>query len=938
MAEDRRWSVFVLIGKWTCIWVAAHHLLWPLWKCKGARIKVLFSPTPVDIYRRRLCRGQVYNFIAGIGGVYLFSRCQRFPHDLIYDFSPEHQLLFSMAVGHWLVSIWEDSISWQYLKSGLRDKDLQLPTDPAAFLRQAYLIHHIVAAGGYTAILLLQTCTAVGGFGLIYEIPVLLLNHREFLILAEPQPQWFLDVAQIDYFWGNTTLAFVIVRGIPTAVYIYSLFNWMEDLNKMGPWEQVVYHSMALFFSFLNYSYLTFLLGWRSRDVDIATASSDPTTDKSDEEDGIVYDPDIKQACPVLVDDVRSKDGSESANGELWVEVDSIAYNVTKYMKLHPGGEEVFRRAAGQDASEVFRAARHSVSAKIQMQRYMIGPIWRQNAKYRIFEQHERINVFYEAVNAMMFFCASVFYIARSPFSSVLDAEAPVLAALVPGILLAIICGSFVFVARILSGRPVGCGGNFCGSCTIGVCLLLFYVGLVLARHPLPAGCADCPTGIELGAGLLFLIEDLIEFRGPAFLWSATKPLAPQVAGGLAAVSWILRGALAMPAAAPTHLLSACLIAVSLAMLVRIFDDGNGSRNRQEFLLEAFGGMILAAVFGALALLALASNSPVASEAIAKFWQLPRLSCVGMFVVALSNNFSVMLLMNSAYSFSAAWCSRLTAVAFGLSFAFWGLGGWRWLAALGLTCHFYVIGDRNRQQLHNAQASGMMLRMPFYMIGTQGVWDQIRTGLCTVTWKIVVKLTSWLVRMVLPKEFTLYALDIPIFHLGNKADLGVAMSHMRSPQADSLKPDFWVVNVGHVSESADGWLDLQRRMSRQRSVWKELARPEVKGLCQNVACIFPNLEGAGCAKELHMTAWSSPEEAHDFHDRSLAFKALSQEQNGSRLKTMSNLSGYLRPTAEIRHQDRCKSCSRVVESMDFGAKAPHRCPYCGESTFHYPFI
>jgi len=50
-------------------------------------------------------------------------------------------------------------------------------------------------------------------------------------------------------------------------------------------------------------------------------------------------------------------------------------YNITKFYKEHPGGEEVLLKLAGQDATECFEAIGHSNEAIILRQNFKIGEI-----------------------------------------------------------------------------------------------------------------------------------------------------------------------------------------------------------------------------------------------------------------------------------------------------------------------------------------------------------------------------------------------------------------------------------------------------------------------------------------------------------------------------------------------------------------------------------
>eukprot|EP00913_Durusdinium_trenchii_P031071 g29096.t1 len=60
-------------------------------------------------------------------------------------------------------------------------------------------------------------------------------------------------------------------------------------------------------------------------------------------------------------------------SGELWLEIDNVAYDLTEFIGKHPGGDQILRQFAGKDASKAFHKAKHSMKAKMQMQ--MLGII-----------------------------------------------------------------------------------------------------------------------------------------------------------------------------------------------------------------------------------------------------------------------------------------------------------------------------------------------------------------------------------------------------------------------------------------------------------------------------------------------------------------------------------------------------------------------------------
>ncbi|CAO1626427.1 unnamed protein product [Parajaminaea phylloscopi] len=64
--------------------------------------------------------------------------------------------------------------------------------------------------------------------------------------------------------------------------------------------------------------------------------------------------------------------------GDLWVVIDSLVYNLSKFAALHPGGESVLLDAqvAGQDATEVFFGLhKHEVLLRPQYKRLIVGQV-----------------------------------------------------------------------------------------------------------------------------------------------------------------------------------------------------------------------------------------------------------------------------------------------------------------------------------------------------------------------------------------------------------------------------------------------------------------------------------------------------------------------------------------------------------------------------------
>lgn len=56
-----------------------------------------------------------------------------------------------------------------------------------------------------------------------------------------------------------------------------------------------------------------------------------------------------------------------------WVAVGGVVYDVTKYMREHPGGEQVLAEVAGRDATREFEDVGHSAGARAMLAQYKVG-------------------------------------------------------------------------------------------------------------------------------------------------------------------------------------------------------------------------------------------------------------------------------------------------------------------------------------------------------------------------------------------------------------------------------------------------------------------------------------------------------------------------------------------------------------------------------------
>lgn len=60
---------------------------------------------------------------------------------------------------------------------------------------------------------------------------------------------------------------------------------------------------------------------------------------------------------------------------DCWVVVRGVAYDVTRFLKNHPGGAGVMTAWAGRDATAAFEDAHSYVNPQKTLRKFIIGPV-----------------------------------------------------------------------------------------------------------------------------------------------------------------------------------------------------------------------------------------------------------------------------------------------------------------------------------------------------------------------------------------------------------------------------------------------------------------------------------------------------------------------------------------------------------------------------------
>lgn len=939
---------------WCLLWVTLHYLAWPLWQRRRV-LGLICSPTPVERYRRRLCRSQVYCSLAVLGGLRLLLGCRWSAQDLLYAYSDEHQVLFSMAIGHWLVSVWEDLQNWTFLRGGLSAKDTQNGGDPSYFLWQAYLVHHLVAAVAFACALRMRVCTGLAAFGLIFELPVLYMNHREFIVYAEQPVEWFQDIRQVELFWSTLILWWRLARGVPTMVYIYSLIFWSEDLARLSNKEAWTYHGMAIFFSVLNWALASTYLGaWQKKDLEVASSAAATEfeekfrellkpddevqlaeKEKKAEESSIAQDiPEVvKKPLMQVPPEMFAK--AQGEEGQLWLEIDNVAYDLTEFLGKHPGGDSILRKFAGKDASKAFHKAKHSMQAKMQMQMYCLGPMMKELKVYRMFEHTTEVRtLFFRFMQVSALLAAACWMLPNSYYPSVrsLHAETTMNRLLAPGLVFTL--GSSTL---IMPGRSRFNPANWtCGALYFAACFTSLLVGLELARRPVVS--STWPSGLEIGTVLIFVVEELLihlDAEGWKFLFWRRNTLA----AALVILSWHWRGAtLDMVDQSPEHALGGALIGISVPMLCRL-----GSSNQEAVMDQAFQGLALTSFFCFPCLLyLLMPETDGIRTLVSHAWESWTINTLVMaFGASISALVFVALVLSDACNSGGKMASRTVGIMFSLAALLRsGFSSWRWLLRLAWYTLIGTLGLRNVAVLNDQQEKGKLGEVGVEKIAVRASLELFYLVLGALIWQVLQGSMKYVVNALMPQELQFYAPWLPFFELGEDVDIGVAAYYAPKEALKSKDgPQHFVCSMRHMDTAhPEGQRDLQLQRNTAREMWMKCKDTSIGGLVANVNCFFPRLSGSTHCKEINLSGWVSSEAAEAWSAKHSGLPGVQSQSSRGQMRTLGSMQAILKPHGEIRHQDRCSSCARLSESETLGEKAPERCRYCGKKNYGYPFF
>ncbi|GAB0098621.1 cytochrome b5 [Sergentomyia squamirostris] len=91
-------------------------------------------------------------------------------------------------------------------------------------------------------------------------------------------------------------------------------------------------------------------------------------------------------------EEVKLKNGK--SGNDCWIIVKNSVYNVTNYLKDHPGGDDLILEWGGKDATKAFYDFGHSSDAQKDLKRLKIGEMEeKEKPKAETLPRHKRVTV-----------------------------------------------------------------------------------------------------------------------------------------------------------------------------------------------------------------------------------------------------------------------------------------------------------------------------------------------------------------------------------------------------------------------------------------------------------------------------------------------------------------------------------------------------------------
>jgi cytochrome b involved in lipid metabolism len=349
---------------------------------------------------KRLVRSQVYCLFATTAGIYVFyTEYSNFPMDLLHHWGPYHCYLFEAACGHWLFSLVEDYVVGEEVIAHV----IPLPDERAelyGWMLNGLLVHHVITVFAYAWCLATHKLSGLCVFGMMFEAPILLLNVRDLWACFEKEflnPFRTMNMREVSVFTGSMYFLWHVFRTIPCFLYPLSVLIWRPELNTLSIQSRCVYHFLGILFCYVNFELIFGIIprvvlddyyraGMFSAEAHLFNVrvmvgeineegrELKKKKKKVEEEPYVVDVENQKKESKVGLQMMGLEAVSKHNTAEdCWLVIDGNVYDLTSFMKLHPGGDQVILDVAGKEASKEFMDASHGMKARKMMTKYMVG-------------------------------------------------------------------------------------------------------------------------------------------------------------------------------------------------------------------------------------------------------------------------------------------------------------------------------------------------------------------------------------------------------------------------------------------------------------------------------------------------------------------------------------------------------------------------------------
>lgn len=891
---------------WAAVWFALRHLYGKTLLSKllptAAFLTGAAEAGPLDEQTqekwRRLARQQTYNIFAVLAGTALALEYQT-SEMLFWHFTWRHQVAFAAGCGHWVVALVEER-------------------SDTGCLSQAYRLHHAAAATAFAFCLSTKEVSAVGVAGLLFEVPVAILNVREALRL------WPALVAAVPMhaLWDAVLIAALLVRGGLLGFYLQSILRW-PALWKEVLWPQL-WHTAFATFTFFSISWFCLLLEWRRQDLrefgnqpfGYRTQYIGHTPVAASMETALgthTIGAEVESGKAVAADELEQ----HITVGSCWLSIDGYVYDVTEFLDEHPGGRARILALAGGDASAEFLAVGHSPAARARLKGLLVAPLLQRG---RGSTTAERPRPAREGRSRSL-----MKRIVPPPVAGALAVALKRLVVAVWSLCLLRLCPVSLTAVHVLLG--FACVGAFCtlASLKAGHC------GKSEARQG-EVSANLCALALVATVALLCLAPlraVLIGLVGALVLEAGLEP-SPR-ASLRSMKGWACLAFYLVPGAIATFrssLLLGAALALCLPVLSRAAPLRPASR-RYAFLaiarvirlagLWAFIGWFAArrvasGPAGLSAWIGLPSFTAIASAAVGMLT-----AALGWFFLSAAVDLAAVA-SPPAVSRCAVFAAAVPLAISALDNNFGSIAVLGWFLQSG---HLVAVLDGMTQTNDTT--------VPAYLLALRWMFDCLRGCIAVCLWFAFMKPAQALTSRVLPSGLRFYAFPTPLSDLEGRLKVGACLML----EGEQVEPSHFVCNVGHIPGPQLG--DMMLTAAASLDIMDELDGG-APGLIANILCIVPDVNPAHCfcdcgwqsMREINLSVWQSAAAAQSWYYRSEAHADILAKHKGHGLKVFGNLLASLQPS-RMQWQRRCQLCSSVVDGY-----ASETCAYCPGKTYPIP--